>query len=338
MKLHLDGTVENVYIYVADSLRYDAVDKQLSEYGRPIRTVASATNTCSSFPSIATGRYPPEHGVWNFSGVLPDGMITLFDLFPGDSPGFYLPNALHDSVGSAVHYGSLPDFYDHLGSLESPYFVLDRDTAPHLAYGYDSGDNEQRRLVEKYDSEFPVAFPEELETDFPSSGEYLEAFGEDDERLRQDYQRGAEMSIGRFESRLRNLRANGLLEDTLVIFTADHGEELGEYGRYSHGGSPVPETVYVPTVFYMENGAVDVSGEFMALVDLFPTIANLVGHDAPVELPGCDLVAGASDERLVFSAVRNRTGQRFESTDWSAWDLTGGGGTRSPTPACWVAC
>ena len=33
-----------------------------------------------------------------------------------------------------------------------------------------------------------------------------------------------------------------------VTITADHGELLGEYGRYGHGGKPVPELIHVPWI------------------------------------------------------------------------------------------
>jgi len=336
MQLSVDGDVENVYVFVSDALRYDYAPESLRQYGDVVRTIASATNTCTSFPTLVTGRYPPEHGVWTFSGLLPEGMPTVYDYFPGESPGFYTPHVLVDSVDQAAHYGRLPAFYDHLARLEPPYFVLDRDTTPHLPFGYDAADNDQLEIVSKYDPDFPFETPDGIDPDYPSSGEYLAAYGNDHERLVADYERGCEMSVARFESRLRHLREHGLLENTLVVFTADHGEELGEYGRYTHGESPVPETVTVPTVFYMEGGEVTVQGEFVAHVDLFPTIVSAVGSDFPSGLPGYDLATGAPDDRTVFSANMNRAHTDSPAMDWARG--TPAAGTCSRTPASRRAC
>jgi arylsulfatase A-like enzyme len=44
------------------------------------------------------------------------------------------------------------------------------------------------------------------------------------------------------------LRSFGLLENTIVIVTADHGEEFGEHGMFKHGQQLFDETVHVPLV------------------------------------------------------------------------------------------
>jgi arylsulfatase A-like enzyme len=47
-----------------------------------------------------------------------------------------------------------------------------------------------------------------------------------------------------------NSKLRGILDDSLVIFTSDHGELLGEYnGLYHHQTPVVPELVYVPLAF-----------------------------------------------------------------------------------------
>lgn len=51
--------------------------------------------------------------------------------------------------------------------------------------------------------------------------------GEGAERLREIYKQSIELSAAVFETRLKTLVQRGLLEDTLAIFTSDHGELLG---------------------------------------------------------------------------------------------------------------
>ncbi len=84
--------------------------------------------------------------------------------------------------------------------------------------------------------------------------------------------------IGRVIDKLRELE---ILDDTLVIVTSDHGEHLGEGGRWKHQESVhhvlahVPLIVRHPTFFpggQTEDGLVE-------LVDLFPTIAQILGGE-----------------------------------------------------------
>ncbi len=53
--------------------------------------------------------------------------------------------------------------------------------------------------------------------------------------------------LGRFVDRLREL---GVLDDTLIVITADHGEEFHEHGSYGHGHSIFQELIQVPLLFY----------------------------------------------------------------------------------------
>ena len=56
---------------------------------------------------------------------------------------------------------------------------------------------------------------------------------------------GLDGDLGRF---LDDLRARGLLQDTWVVITADHGEHLGEHGRFGHVSTLYNELTRVPLV------------------------------------------------------------------------------------------
>src|SRR6185295_484233 len=77
---------------------------------------------------------------------------------------------------------------------------------------------------------------------------------------------------------LDEMRSLGLLEDSLVIFAADHGESLGEHNSwFEHGPLPYNTTAHVPLFFVMDGLAagrrVDRPVE---LVDLYPTLRELI--------------------------------------------------------------
>lgn len=75
---------------------------------------------------------------------------------------------------------------------------------------------------------------------------------------------------------LAKLEALGLDDNTIVVFTSDHGEEIYEHGDASHGQSLHPELVHVPLVVAgpgVPAGAR--SAEVMSNADLFAFLAGL---------------------------------------------------------------
>lgn len=283
---------ENVLIYVSDALREDAVPDPISRNYEVCRTVANGLATPECFASILTGRYPPQHAVWQFGHKLDGGIPTLFDILPNNF--FSVGSGL--ALKQTLNVTQVPDF--KIDNLEQPFFSLIRDTSAHIPYGV------------SLDSQDP---------DFYSSEEYWNHRKNNKQQIREDYDEGAKKSVDRFLSIIKDLRGKNILENTFVIFTGDHGELLGEYGLVAHGSPTCKELVYVPTVFY--NESVSVNGDYLSHVDFLPTIADLIGNeiDGLESLPGYDLVKGTPSERLIFNQVR-----RLHFHESSVWDGTGG--------------
>jgi arylsulfatase A-like enzyme/Flp pilus assembly protein TadD len=93
----------------------------------------------------------------------------------------------------------------------------------------------------------------------------------------------ADAALGAFTARLRS---SGALANTLVVVTSDHGESLGEHGERTHGLFAYDATLRVPLVFYFEPAAATprlrpirhgVFGDIMRIVDVVPTVLDLVG-------------------------------------------------------------
>lgn len=291
MRVQAVTNFENVFIYVADALRYDSVPSVLSDEYTVIKTAASGTMSPSCFSTIFTGHYPPQHGVYGFQNKVREDMPTLYDL-PLNPSGW----KMRGELGHVLRVQDVPE--QTLDDVEPPFFHVERDTVTHAPYG------------EKFDWD---------DSQFDSHRAYWRARGGDTAQIRTDFETGAKLAAERFQDRLDTLEDRGLLDDTLVIFTADHGELLGEYGLVGHGKVTCPELVYTPTLFC--NDSVNPDGEFMAHVDLFPTIASLLGVEPATtsKLPGHDLTEGAPSGRLIFNEVRKSWGGEH-----SAWDESGG--------------
>jgi arylsulfatase len=88
-----------------------------------------------------------------------------------------------------------------------------------------------------------------------------------------------------------DLEQRGLLADTVVIVTADHGEEFFEHRGKGHQRTLYDEVVRVPLIVAGPGVAAGrVVAEQVRLIDLFPTIAGLTGSATePLAVQGRDL-------------------------------------------------
>lgn len=85
------------------------------------------------------------------------------------------------------------------------------------------------------------------------------------------------------------LKDRGLYDDTLITITADHGEEFGEHGLYSHHWSTHDGTQRVPLLVKPPADAPVAVGErdqLITNVDMPPTIADYAGFDTPAMWQG----------------------------------------------------
>lgn len=99
-----------------------------------------------------------------------------------------------------------------------------------------------------------------------------------------------DLEVGRF---LDGVRARLPWDETPVVFTADHGEALGE-GEYwfSHGETLSEGQVRVPLVIRVPGDAPGVRDDVAASVDIVPTVLRLLGVDDGFTGRGRDLRAG----------------------------------------------
>ena len=87
------------------------------------------------------------------------------------------------------------------------------------------------------------------------------------------------------------LRQRGVLENTLVIITADHGEEFGEHGQFIHGYSLYESATRVPLLIVAPSGVPkdQVVNDSVSLRDLPATVVDLLGIAGPSRFPGASL-------------------------------------------------
>ncbi|MEM9658178.1 MAG: sulfatase, partial [Planctomycetota bacterium] len=132
----------------------------------------------------------------------------------------------------------------------------------------------------------------------------------------------ADAQIGRV---LDALEANGLLENTIVLFTSDHGYHMGEHGHYQKT-TLFENAARVPLI--LAGPGVTASGEATAapaeMVDFYPTLAELSGLEPPTYVQGVSLAPALRDPaaRPRGSALTQYAGgyslrtPQFRYTEW----------------------
>jgi len=84
---------------------------------------------------------------------------------------------------------------------------------------------------------------------------------------------------------LNTLKEEGLEDNTIVIFTSDHGFHLGEH-RFWMKVSLHEESVRVPLIIKMPGKEPAVCHSFTELLDLYPTVSELTGLEYPTNIQG----------------------------------------------------
>jgi arylsulfatase A-like enzyme len=94
--------------------------------------------------------------------------------------------------------------------------------------------------------------------------------------------------IGRLLNVLGNL---DVLDSTIIVLTSDHGEEFKDHGSMGHKTTVYAEQLHVPLIIVYPpriTAGQRISSQ-ASLVDIYPTLAGLVGEEVPAQTQGTDL-------------------------------------------------
>lgn len=286
------GEVSNVLLITIDTLRADAlgyaggkvetpVIDRLAAQGR-VYWNAHAHNvvTLPSHANILAGLYPYQHGIRENSGfVLPPSIPTMATHLA--AAGF-ATGAVVGAFPLDARYGLNRGFqvYDDrypVGSNPTEFSIAERrgDEVVRLGLAWWRQNLGKRRFlwVHLYDPHTPYMPPEPFASRYPGEPYFGEVAATD-----------------AFLRPLLEPFLEGREEPTLILFTADHGESLGQHGELTHGFFAYEPTLKVPLILWAPGIA---RGEVTASVrhiDLLPTVLEALELPMPPDLPGRSLV------------------------------------------------
>ncbi len=280
---------------------------------------AQAPITTASHATILTGTYPQFHQVNDFRVPLAKDLPFLPDILHGrgyHTAAFVGSIVLDPSPTYAPGFDRGFDTYDagfhHEGLGENRYRTVERrggTVVDHaLAWLTKHPKGPFFLWVHLYDAHDPYEPPEPYKTRYakqPYDGEIA-------------YEDAA---VGKL---LRQLKLRGLYDSAAIAVMADHGESLGAHGEDTHGIFLYDDTIQVPLLIKLPGAATAGNrvDNRVELVDVMPTILQVVGVAAPREVQGESLLdiikTGETAEAWRDRAAYAETDYPLIGFGWSA--------------------
>lgn len=303
--------IKNVVVILADTLRashlkcyghYRDTSPNIDKLGAEgvLFEMAFSVSpwTRTSVVSLFTGLHPCAHGVQDRNDGASDELVTMAELFKArgfatgafvtnvnatkpfnvqqgfdhavffDRKEFFAANPGRKDPGYVPIEGMMPETFKWLDAVGGkPFFLYFHCTDPHYNYlpppPYDIWSRE-KESARRAAQNLPPLKPDEW-----IEGNPLDRYD------------GAIRYTDEYVGLLfEYFRTRGMLDDTLFVFTADHGEEWADHGAMGHGHTLYDEMLHVPLIFRHPSLSPARRSETVRLIDVLPTMIELCGLDA----------------------------------------------------------
>lgn len=299
----------NIVLITVESLRTDHLSlygyqrettpnlDRLAEQAIVFDNAFSVTSwTLASHASLFTGLYPAAHDTLRPRDRLKDSYVTLAEALAesgyqtaGIVSGEYLREQFnlqqgferYDDAPAAARKGAIPTNPDMERSIrrflteerdpQRPFFLFLYFWDPHYAYAPPEPNDTLFVPEAARKPRQRVRFQKGFELGRHISQEEL-AFVE------AQYDGEIRTTDAALQGLFRQLQESGLWEDSVVIVTADHGEQFFDHGHLGHKHSLYDEELHVPLLLKLpgrQAGRRD--DRLVSLVDLYPTVLELAG-------------------------------------------------------------
>ncbi len=122
---------------------------------------------------------------------------------------------------------------------------------------------------------------------------------------------------------LSYLESSGLMDNTVIAISADHGEEFNEHGQEFHNGRPYRVQTNVPVIIYYPSISPKRVNQAISTIDFAPTFLRLTGHLPPTSYSGVDLLETAQGN-VVNRPIFMETPRNVPDANFFAWAVVDG--------------
>ncbi len=297
------ASTPNLDSFAAKGVRYDNVFS--------VHPCCSPSRSC-----LSTGVYPTRLGTHQHRGIVnvsPQEVRTLTSLLKDE--GYYCFNGLR--------YGSYKTDYNFIPAdhpwdrIQSQDVEWRRRDPGHPFFG-------QVNLFETHQSQYGRRKPgtERSEGTTDPAALRIPPYHPDTPAVREiwaEYYDRIALMDRQFGSILQQLEADGLAEDTIVIFLGDNGMGIpgGKVWLWEQG-LHVPMIVRVPErwAHLTSLAGGEVSGQIVSFIDFAPTVLTIAGADIPRYMPGIPFLGGQAGavRDYAFAARDYHTAADFDTS------------------------
>ncbi len=362
---------DRVGVYGSTTSRTPAIDALAASAALFQHAYAPLPKTNPSLCSLMTGRYPSAHGVRRNGAYLPESELTLAELLRAAgyrTSAFISNHVMHSRHGLAQGFSlydeELVDAIPTRDSMErtarplvdavlawadregsrggdlrgggegaeraAPLFLWVHFIDPHGPYtppGFqpaasDAGGEAGRTLPVSESNEGSGVIPAyQALPGVTSLDEYAARYDAEVEHMDRELAR-----------LMSGLRDDGLLRDSIFVFTADHGESLGDHDLwFQHGSSLYDSQIRVPLLISGPRSVPSQPAASVSLIDVVPTILEMIGLPIHEGIQGRSLLPmlaedgerGASSGRVIHAEL-DRLYASIRGGEKLIWDTAGG--------------
>jgi arylsulfatase A-like enzyme len=335
------GTRPNVIFILLDTLRAD----RLGVYGGPPgltpfldrfagesivyeRAHSPSSWTPPSIASLFLAEVPSEHQVISTETVLSQDKLCLAEVLRengfhtggfsanigirtemGFGQGFEVFPPLHENLkGDAAHLNQAAlRWLDGIAGDRRPFFLYLQYMEPHNPYRTHPGITAPRQAgLPAADAQLNARLAEGAFTAGLGSHDSWHFTTPEVERLHELYDGEVKYLDARLADLFAELERRSLLRHSIVIITADHGEEFGEHGVFDHGLSLFEQAIHVPLLIRLpDGGAARKVPEPVQLAGLDPTVFAYLGIKVPpsFRVPPLPLDSAEPGPRYAYSEL-----------------------------------
>ncbi len=317
--LRKEETKQNFLLITIDTLRADRLSCYGSQYPRTpnidnlrergvlfSRAFANTSTTLPSHANILLGTTPIHHGVHeNLNFLVSQDLLTLAEHLKsnGYSTGAFVgAYALDTRFGLSQGFDFYDDEYSRIHSVNLSSLERKAESVIEAALEWLKVRRSPWFLwVHCWDPHTPYDPPEPFKTQYR-------------DHLYEGEVAYVDLVLGKL---FGYMKENNLFDSTLIVFTGDHGESLGQHGEETHGFFAYNSSLWIPLIISLPEPASGRVDDYVSHVDIFPTVCDILGIKKPTSLQGTSLLPALKGKKLPERPIYFESLYPYYSRGWA---------------------
>ncbi len=314
-----EGIKYNFLLITIDTLRADRLSCYGSQYPKTpnidslaergvvfSRAFANTSTTLPSHANILLGTTPNYHGVHeNLNFIVSQELVTLAEHLKDNgyaTAAFVGAYPLDTRFGLSQGFDVYDDKYSRIHAVNLSSLERNAEAVIESALEWLGGHESPWFLwVHCWDPHSPYDPPEPFKTQYK-------------DHLYEGEVAYVDLAVGKL---FDYLEENDLSDSTLVVFTGDHGESLGQHGEETHGFFAYNSSLWIPLIISVPGTAPGRVDDDVSHIDIFPTVCDALGIKTLSFLQGTSLLPALRGKKLPERPIYFESLYPYYSRAWA---------------------